>query len=268
MAEDDPLKVRLFGYGVPYRVELSADGAVAPMETDAAQEADAVYRSLRLLKGLAGSPRSGEVSAQWAYSMPFGRCGVDALPREHLIVHFCAEAYLDVLADAGLETRQLAEGEIVHIEPGTVIRLRALPLAGHRVLVAFQTEDRTPLSGNAGPFTLDGEVPEDWRERLVKCHAAFDEAAEQAKKGWHRPLLQRFLETMADTVANDPEIEKIQDTARAAGSYDVVEEQVLFDRQRSLINEAALERIKAQDEAVFRFPGMFGGVAPLFNLIN
>ena len=268
MAEDNPLKVRLFGYGVPYLVELGADGAVAPMDTDAAQEADAVCHSLRVLKGLAGSPGTGQPGTQWAYSMPFGRCGVDGLPREHLLVHFCAEAYLDVLSDAGLETRQLAEGEIAHVEPGTVVRLRALALEGHRVLVAFQTEDRTPLSGNAGPFTLDGEVPEDWQERLVKCHAAFDEAAEHAKKGWHRPLLQRFLETMADAIAGDPEIAKIQETARAAGSYDVIEEQVFFDRQRSLINEAVLERIKAEDEAVFRFPGMFGGVAPLFNLIN
>lgn len=268
MAESDPLKVRLFGYGVPYRVGLDADGGVEPVDTDAAQEADSVYRSLRLLKGLVGSPRTGKTGDEWAYSMPFGRCGVAGLPREHLVVHFCAEAYLDVLSEEGLETVELAEGEIAHIDPGTIVRLRALPLEGHRVLVAFQTEDRTPLLGNAGPFTLDGEVPEDWRERLIKCHAAFAEAAEQAKNGWHRPLLQRFFEAMADKIAADREIPAIQEEARGAGSYDVIAEQVFFDRQRELLDETALERIKAQDEAVFRFPGMFGGVAPLFNLLN
>ena len=268
MGDNDPLKARLFGYGVPYRVGLHADGAVEPRDTDAAQEADGVYRALKLLTGQVGCPRTGQAGEEWAYSMPFGRCGVAGLPREHLVVHFCAEAYLDVLADGGLQTQVLAEGEIAHIEPGSIVRLRALPLEGHRVLVAFQTEDRTPLSGNAGPFTLDGDVPEDWHERLVKCHAAFDEAVEQAKNGWHRPLLQRFFETMADAVAEVPEIAKIQENARAAGSYDVVDEQVFFDRQRELLDEAALGKIRAQDEAVFRFPGMFGGVAPLFNLIN
>ena len=87
MAEDNPLKVRLFGYGAPYLVELNADGAVAPMDTDAAQEADAVCHSLRVLKGLAGRPGTGQPGTQWAYSMPFGRCGVDGLPREHLLLH-------------------------------------------------------------------------------------------------------------------------------------------------------------------------------------
>ena len=48
----------------------------------------------------------------------------------------------------------------------------------------------------------------------------------------------------------------------------MVEERGLFERQRALLDAAALERIKAQDEAVFRFPGMFGAVAPLFNLID
>ena len=45
-------------------------------------------------------------------------------------------------------------------------------------------------------------------------------------------------------------------------------EQALFDRQCALLDEAVLDRIRDQDEAVFRFPGMFGGVAPLFNLVN
>ena len=48
----------------------------------------------------------------------------------------------------------------------------------------------------------------------------------------------------------------------------MVEEHVFFDRQRALLDSTALERIKARDKAVFRFPGMFGAVAPLFNLID
>ena len=73
---------------------------------------------------------------------------------------------------------------------------------------------------------------------------------------------------MAEGLADNPAIAAIQADARAAGSYEVVEERGLFERQRALLDAAALERIKAQDEAVFRFPGMFGAVAPLFNLID
>ena len=35
----DPLRVRLFGYGVPYRVHFDADGGVQPLDTDVAREA-------------------------------------------------------------------------------------------------------------------------------------------------------------------------------------------------------------------------------------
>ena len=264
----DPLKVRLFGYGTPYRVSIGAEGAVVAGETDEGKEAENLYHTLRGHVELADKPSSADAAGQWSYSMPFGRCGVDDLPREHLLVYNACEAHLDVLSDQGLATRQLGEGEIAHIEPGTVVRLRALPRQGQLVLVAFQTEDRTPLSGNAGPYTLDGLVPDDWRERLAVCHAAFDETAEQAKKGWHQPQLQRFFAAMAEGLADNPAIAAIQADARAAGSYEVVEERGLFERQRALLDAAALERIKAQDEAVFRFPGMFGAVAPLFNLID
>ena len=119
----DPLQVRLFGYGVPYRVEVDGDGGVKAIDTDAAQEADALYRSIRLLKGLVGGSKSEKVGGEWAYSMPFGRCGVEGLPREHLVVHFSAEAHLDVLSAAGFETRRLYDGEIAHIEPGAVVPL-------------------------------------------------------------------------------------------------------------------------------------------------
>lgn len=260
----DPLSARLFGYGVPYRVEVDAEGAVVPRPTEAAGEAERLCRALRQLRG----EGAGSTDAHWAYSLPFGRCGVQGRPREHLSAHFCAEAYLDVLAANGLKTQSLAAGEIVDIEPGSVVRFRARPLKNHHVLVAFQTEDRTPLLGHAAPFTLDGAVPDDWRERVVKSHAAFDAAAAQASGGGHRPLLKRFFATMAEKLADDPAISAAQEQARRTGSYAVAAEQALFDRQRALLDEALLARIRDQDEAVFRFPGMFGGVAPLFSLVD
>ena len=260
----DPLRARLFGYGVPYRVEVDEAGAVMPRPTDAGGEAERLCRALHQLRGKG----EGATDGDWVYSLPFGRCGIQGRPREHLIAHFCVEAYIDVLSMDGVKTQPLAAGEIADIEPGSVVRFRARPLEHHCVLVAFQTEDRTPLLGHAAPFTLDGEVPDDWRERLVKCHAAFDAAAARASDGGHRPLLERFFGTMAEELAGDPEIAAAQEQARREGSYSVEEEQVLFGRQLALLDETVLDRIRDQDEAVFRFPGMFGGVAPLFNLID
>ncbi len=260
----DPLRARLFGYGVPYRVAVDGAGSVVPRPTDAASEAERLCRALRQLRGEGHAAPDGD----WVYSLPFGRCGIQGRPREHIVAHFCSEAYLDVLSMDGVKTQPLAAGEIVDIEPGSVVRFRARPLEHCRVLVAFQTEDRTPLLGHAAPFTLDGAVPDDWRERLVKCHAAFDAAATQTSDDEHRLLLERFCGTMAEKLVGDPKIAAAQEQARREGSYAVVEEQVLFDRQRALLDEAILDRIRDQDEAVFRFPGMFGGVAPLFNLID
>ena len=260
----DPLRARLFGYGVPYGVEVDAAGAVVPRPTDAAGEAERLCRALHQLH----EESYGVSDGDWVYSLPFGRCGIQGRPREHIVAHFCAEAYLDALSMEGVKTQPLAVGEIADIEPGSIVRFRARPLEHHCVLVAFQTEDRTPLLGHAAPFTLDGEVPDDWRERLVKCHAAFDTAAARASDSEHRPLLERFLGTMAEKLAGDPEITATQEQARCEGSYAVSEEQALFDRQRVLLDEAVLARIRERDEAVFRFPGMFGGVAPLFNLVD
>lgn len=259
----DPLRTRLFGYGVPYRVEVDAAGAVVPRPADAEGEAERLCRALRQLRG----EGDGAAAGDWVYSLPFGRCGVQGRPREHIIAHFCAEAHLDVLSVDGVKTQSLADGEIADIEPGSVVRFRGQPLEHHCALVAFQTEDRTPLLGHAAPFTLDGEVPDDWRERLTKCHAAFDAAAARASDGGQRPLLERFFGTMAEKLAGDPTIAATQEQARREGSYAVEEEQALFDRQRALLDEGVLARIRDQDEAVFRFPGMFGGVAPLFNLV-
>ena len=261
-------RVRLFGYGAPYRVRLGEGNTLEPLDTDA-EAGEALYRALVLLSGGQAEAQLEITGSEWAYSMPFGRCGVEGLPREHLAVYFSSEAYLDVISERGLEKFKLGSGELVDIEPKTVVRLRALPQPGHRVLVAFQTEDRTPLLGNAGPFVLDGEVPEYWKERLVKCHADFDALAKRTESGEHRALLERFFSTMAAQLAGNADIAVIQAEARSAGSYGgEVDESAALDHQRSLLSDEALERIRQQDAAVFRFPGMFGAVAPLFNLLD
>lgn len=100
------LKERLFGYGTPYRVMVAGDGAVQAVETDAAQEAETLSQMLMALAG-AVENKIQEPLGNWVYSMPFGRCGVDALPREHIQVHFCSEAWIDVLSHDGLHTRAI-----------------------------------------------------------------------------------------------------------------------------------------------------------------
>ncbi len=267
-AIDPILKARLFGYGTPYRVELADDGSLAPVPTDAAQEAEALSRQLRALVAGESSVAVGDdVGETWAYSMPFGRCGIEGLPREHIQVFFCREAFVDVLDKDGLQTRALAAGEIFCIEPRSIVRLRVRPQPTGRALVAFQTQDHTPLSGNAGPFSLGGDAPEDWRERLVVCHATFD-AVVTMQEEERREHLSAFFAHMAANLAGNPDLDAIQHKARALGSYDVADEAPFFQRQRELLTDGVLRRIQHQDEAVFRFPGMFGGVAPLFNLIE
>ncbi|MDP6699630.1 MAG: hypothetical protein QGH25_08270, partial [Candidatus Latescibacteria bacterium] len=83
----DPLNVRLFGYGTPYRVSIDAEGAVVAGETDGEKEAENLCNTLCGHVGLADKPSSADAAGQWSYSMPFGRCGVNDLPREHLLVY-------------------------------------------------------------------------------------------------------------------------------------------------------------------------------------
>ena len=52
MTDRDPLRVRLFGYGVPYRVKFGPEGAVQPLETGPAKEAEDLARELAALAGL------------------------------------------------------------------------------------------------------------------------------------------------------------------------------------------------------------------------
>ena len=267
--ERDPLKVRLFGYGVPYRVRFTEDGGVSPLGTGPAREAEDLARELSVLCGL-GTGETFREEEAWAVSVPFGRCGIRGLPREYIRVFHCAEGYLDRLSKEGYEEVPVEEGREIRILPGQIVRVRARPAVGRRVVVAFQTEDRTPLVGNAAPFTLDGAVPEDYERRLVKCHAAFgwmQKAAEQDAKRFHKAL-DRFFGGMADRLARKEEAAQIQEAARQHGSYDVEDQAPLFARQHDLLAPEVIARIARRDDRLFRFPGMFGGIAALFNLIS
>ncbi|MGB1717352.1 MAG: hypothetical protein ACPHSD_12385 [Candidatus Latescibacterota bacterium] len=261
---DSILAHRLFGYGTPYRVELGEGKRFSVVETAAEGEAQALAQTLSALRGEA--VEGGEADARWAYSMPFGRCGIEGLPREHIQVHFTREAYIDVLGEGGVATRPVSNGEIIAIEPRAIVRLRARPIGGRRVLVAFQTQDHTPLHGNAGPFVVEGTAPEDWRQRLIYCHASFEETAAMQPEE-RRAVLDSFFDAMTARIADVAEIAPLRESARAVGSYSVPDESLFFERQRALLSETTIARIARGDEGVFRFPGMFGGVAPLFSLV-
>ena len=262
------LKVRLFGFGIPYRARVN-DGGVEPLLTSADHEAEDLVRALAMLAG----DESESVAAEddsWALSVPFGRCGLDGWPREHLMVFGAAEAYLDVLGRDEVRLVEVESGQIVAVEPRTVVRLRARPVAGRRVLVAFQTQDRTPLLGHAAPFTLDGVVPDDYAERLRRAHAAFAEVQTLCDddREAYRNALDRFFGDMAERLEGDEAVATASAEARRAGSYDVTDERELFEFQQSMLDASLLERIRAQDGALFRFPGMFGAIVTLFNYLK
>jgi hypothetical protein len=273
----DPLRVRLFGYGVPYQVRFGAAGQVHPVATDAAREAVALARELAILAGFCGSGAGATVADRgeaepgtWAVSMPFGRCGVGGLPREHLSVYNAEEARLEMLWQGAYHEIPVPEGRLVEIVPGRVVRLRARPRPGRRVVVAFQTQDRTPLLGNAGPFVLDGQVPEECAGRLVKAHGDYDRTRDLAARdpSGCQAVLDGFFAAMAARLEGRREVQLTQEEAGRAGSYAVVDEAALFARQRGLLTPQVVERIRSQDAALFRFPGMFGGITTLFNALT
>ncbi|MCY3760370.1 MAG: hypothetical protein OXH50_03910 [Gemmatimonadetes bacterium] len=260
------LGVRLFGYGVPYRARVRG-GVVEPLETGPETEAADLAQALARLRG---APRTGESDDAWAVSMPFGRCGLNGLPREHIQVFAAREAWLDLLTWEGPRVVAVKQGQPVAIEPQSVVRLRARPQPGGRVLVAFQTQDRTPLMGNAAPFTLDGEVPEGWDERLRKGHEAFTEVAglRAGDRPAYEAALERFFGSMAEKLEGDAAVAAVCEEARGSGSYDAADEGAFFDCQEGMIDEPLLARIRSRDPELFRFPGMFGGIATLFNCLE
>jgi len=270
MPGNDPLGARLFGYGVPYRAVIAADGRVEPLPTDPAREA---FDLAAELEHLADLPTAGATAVEpdsWVVSVPFGRCGVDGLPREHLAVFHADLAYLDVVDEHGSAEHALAEGEIFTILPGMVVRLRARPRRGHRALVRFQTEDQTPLLGNAAPYSTEGAVPDAYDGRLRQTHQAFAalHSRGQACPDACRDDLATFFGAMSERIAGNDEIRSTREEARRRGAYDVDDEVESGRRQLRLLDRDVIGRIRNCDPELFRFPGMFGGITTLFNLLD
>tara|TARA_B100000686_G_C16787054_1_gene975942 strand:+ start:2418 stop:3242 length:825 start_codon:yes stop_codon:yes gene_type:complete len=263
----DILKVRLFGFGIPYR-SLLVDGTFEPVETSPQIEATELAQELSRFRHK--NPESGDSDDTWAVSVPFGRCGIEGLPREHLMLFSAQQAFLDVLAKSGPREIAINPGQIIAVEPQTVVRVRAKPHMGRRVVVAFQTQDRTPLLGNAAPFTLDGQIPDAYDDRLRKGHQAFAKIEKlwTDDKSAYNLVLENFFRLMSDNLAQSKEALTIIEKARTVGSYSVVDERVFLDYQRSLIDDELLNRIRVLDDELFRFPGMFGGITTLFNYLK
>ena len=82
----------------------------------------------------------------------------------------------------------------------------------------------------------------------------------------YQSLLKDFFNTMEQALSGNEEITRLQAEARRQGAYDVDDEQALSVRQGDLITPEVVGRISRQDEDLFRFPGMFGGITTLFKL--
>ena len=266
-ATADPLGSRLFGYAILYRARVRGGGAAAacdPVPVDPAGEARALAGELRRhLQGGASGP--GETGDEVGLSVPFGRCGIDGRPLEHVRLYHVSRAFVDLLTPRGVRSEPVEEGRTVLVAPGSIVRFRAVPRPGRRALVAFQTEDRSPLHGHAAPLTRPGEPPPAGAvERLRRTTEAFGELW-RAGGG---PSLDPFFTGMAASIDGDPGVEEARRAARTSGSYEAGPDPALFDRARDLLTPEVLERIAGSDESLFRFPGMFGAVAPLFPLLG
>lgn len=258
------LRTRLFGYAVLFRAREVA-GGFEPVDVTAADEAKALARELELHVGEPVGPNgpNGEVGI----SVPFGRCGIDGRPLEHVRVLHAEQAWVDTLGPSGLHTRVVAEGETILVEPGVFVRFRGRPRRGGRVLVAFQTEDRSPLFGHATPLSAVGQtVPSDPAARLRQTTAAFETMG--LDKALAGTRLQELFAHMARSVGEDAEVAAAQTAARAAGSYAAGPAADLFDDTSRLLTPDVIHRIRKGDATLFRFPGMFGAVAPLFPLLE
>lgn len=273
---EDPLQPRLFGYGLLYRAHLSDSGALQALEAREGDEALALAAALSRLVGLEGArtmPGQGpprQAADLWGVSVPFGRCGMAGRPLEHIRVHGAAEAFHDSLGPDGYRETRLEPGDTLTFQPGLMHRLRARPDQEGRVLVAFQTEDRTPLNGHAAPVSRRGQAAGTAHPgRLAGAWQAFEElrvlaATDPAAYGVE---LAEFMGRMAQLVGGNAELAHIQAEAAAAGTYDLTDQTALFSRQTALLTPEVIERVGRGDADLFRFPGMFGAVAPLFSLL-
>lgn len=275
----EPASARLFGYAILYRVVPVNPGArpptFNPVAVDPAAEASSLARELEhhvtgRLRGSADSDAAPD-APELGISLPFGRCGIDGRPREHVRLYCVDEAFLDILEPSGVTCRALAEGETTTVEPGSVVRFRARPRPGHRALIAFQTEDRTPLHGHAAPLTAEGDAPRaEAAARLRQTTAAFEvlwRTLESPDPAPGRERLNRFFADMARRMEGDGQIAAARIAAERSGSYASGDEAAQFDRARDLLTPEVLARIGSGEAPLFRFPGMLGAVAPLFPLV-
>ena len=81
-----------------------------------------------------------------------------------------------------------------------------------------------------------------------------------------RAVLNAFFGKMALAIAGNDAVEEARRQAQHCGAYEA-DNEALFERQRGLVDAGVLQRIAQGEEGLFRFPGMFGGVAPLFGLL-
>jgi hypothetical protein len=265
---DNVLSQRLFGYGIPYEVEIDSSGKFSPVKGKANVQALELSKTLESWLREGKNHSVSEAESSWAYSMPFGRCGLAGLPLEHLQVFDAEEIHVDVLSEAGLERKLISENDIILIRPLTVIRLRLRSKPGRRAIVAFQTEDQTPLAGNAGPYSLQGvDLSTDPFDRFVESQEAFEQTSSMDSKKRNQELAAFFSE-MESNFKDVSELEFLQGSARSAGSYDARDQNTFFMRQKILLTDGVLDRISKGDPELFRYPGMFGAVAPLFSLLK
>ncbi|MBT4612863.1 MAG: hypothetical protein HOM68_08155 [Gemmatimonadetes bacterium] len=274
--QKDPLVPRLFGFATLFRAQVGPTG-IQPVDSDAAVEADALARAIADHVGVSfdASVQAESVGAEpleggleWGVSVPFGRCGVHGRPHEHVRIYGADQAWCDrIAADGSQTTVSVEEGEDLTFLPGHVQRIRALPREKGRVLVAFQTEDRTPLAGHAVAWMGDEaeSVPDDPAQRVLLTHRAFNKLA-ASEPAQIQQQVTAFMRQMSDLVQNES-IEAEHRTAKAAGSYQAGADDALFERQRCLVNSSVLAQIAARDAARFRYPGMFGAVAPMYDLV-
>ena len=109
-------------------------------------------------------------------------------------------------------------------------------------------------------------MPTEAGARLARTTATFealrrDTAAARSRQG-------ELFADMAAVVEKSPEVAVAQKAARDSGSYAAGSSADLFEAARAMLTPEVLERIRTADPAVFRFPGMFGAVAPLFPLLG
>jgi len=270
----DILRSRLFGYAILYRVREVSDGQYESVAATVGEEARALADELQLHVGqssAAGVASSEKITSteqqEIALSVPFGRCGISGRPLEYVRLFHAEQAWLDTLGPEGAASRAITEGETVLVEPGAFVRFRARPRPGRRVLVAFQTEDRSPLAGHATALVHAGQsVAAEAEARIEQTTSVFDLLANDSEAA--RSRINTVFSDMTDAVSDNIEISAAQESARTSGSYEAGGAPSLFEDAEKLLTPETIDRIRSADPDLFRFPGMFGAVTPLFTLLK